>query len=295
MKEPTEKILIAKSDFDFEPSRSDLKTLFEEQNQALFLNPDVGDFTKNTNLSGLDPKHTTIVIPGGRAIMMGGDLVGKKEELKNLFSKGSNGVFICAGGYLAANEMRLGDKKNGMVTLIPPLSDYSLNILSNFTAIGPFYPNDFYDTCIPYSPHSVKLKSFIGTLNSKQIYWEGCGFIPHKTPDRLGEQEFEVVASYEDKDSYFFNNQKSYDIPLTNLSLVSYSNLAAIVRKKPSGSKGGFFASGVHIEAGVQGSKLLNEAIKSNKYLKNTPGFFNQKEALNDVLPMLSESISRKI
>ncbi|STX29461.1 Uncharacterized conserved protein [Legionella beliardensis] len=282
MRKPTEKILIAQSEGDFEPSRSDLKTLFEEYNQALFTNPDVAYFTKDTNLDGLDPKHTTIVIPGGQAMMMSLNLPVKNEVLEKLFTTGSNGVFICAGGYLAAREMRVGNKNNGLVTLSPPILDFSLGILSNFTAIGPFYPTDIYDKDTKYSAHSVQIKSSIYTLNARQIYWEGCGFVPNKLSNSLVEKEFEVVATYGDKDTYFFNNHENYD------------NLAAIVRKKPSGASGGFFASGIHIEAGVQNSKLLNEAKGTNRYLKNTASFFNSKQALDEVLPILSESISRK-
>lgn len=208
--------------------------------------------------------------------MMGFDLIAKKADLTNLFARGSNGVFICAGGYLAAGNYRVADKKNGLVTLLPANLDSALDVFPSFTAIGPFYPTNLYDNTMPSSPHSVELISSLHTFSSKQIYWEGCGFIPSNKPD-IGA---EVVATYSDKDTYTFNSWESYDRPMANLPVVSYKNMAAMIRNKSSEFNGGFFASGVHIEAGVSNSKLLYEATQNSKYLKQTARFFNEKKNL---------------
>ena len=138
---PTEKVLIYRSFHTEESSRADLKTLF--RHYGLFSQVDVIDFDENTTLDQLKAKTTTVVIPGGYACSMGAELEKKASSLQKLFSEGSNGVFICAGGYLATENLRLCDRSTNPPTIFPLDSGYSLH-LNDFTAVGPFSPEANY-------------------------------------------------------------------------------------------------------------------------------------------------------
>lgn len=290
---PTEKVLIYRSDCTADASRTDLSNLFKHY--GLFSQVDVGNFDVATNLDQLNPVTTTIVIPGGSACSMGKELQEKVPTLKSLFTNGSNGVFICAGAYIACENMRICTPI-GVPGTIESAEDLFSIGLTSFTAIGPFLSSQepiYKENVRRYIPKCTSLNLY--TTNSlpflsKQIYIEGCGLTAPMNGAKkslFNSSNFDVVADYPTSSYSFIDEDQK---------LIEFKKLAAIVRKKPLGGYGGFFVSGVHIEAFVQESVLL-KAISDGKNSRvvplANPELYQPEEAENAILPILAETLTR--
>lgn len=301
---PTEKVLIYRSSICAEASRVDLRKLLI--NYGLFPAVDVGDFDEHTTLDQLNPKTTTVVIPGGAACYMGAELQVKKPALTKLFQDGSNGVFICAGGYIAADYMRMCVNTTKPGKIYPSESYYSLQ-LTDYTAIGPFIPDMRYsqgceDRKYKYYPYCANLNFFpnsSASFNSSQIYVAGCGFIKDNSLPRTSNclfnaSSFDVVAEYSIEKHSFVK----YEVEQKEHEEVLLPKMSAIIQRKPLGGYGGFFVSGVHVEACVENSQMFKEITQDRDEkivcpLSN-PDEYDPEKALSTILPVLEETLTRK-
>ncbi len=234
-------------------SRDDLKELFTQYPIYADSNVQLSDF--NGSFDGLTPQQITLVLPGGTVPSMSAALRPHQERIKSLFAAGSHGLFICAGAYLAVGEANVYyddyTKQSDRNTFAPMRfwvntseQQMSLNIMPEYRAFGSFIPNDSYLDHPAKNLKSGTLKPYLTNLFfsnkqrcSRELFIAGCGF------ERPREQT-DTVATYTDKDQYSFFS------PRTDHTKIIH-NMAAIV-KKPS-----MIASGVHIEACVENSKLL--------------------------------------
>ena len=234
-------------------SRDDLKEFFTNYPIYREANVQLSDF--NCNFDGLSAAQITFVLPGGSTYTMGKYLKFHQNKMQTLIEAGSHGLFICAGAYLAVAEAEIfcdhyikqpGDHDFSPLRFWMNTAEQNLNLnfLPEYKAWGSFIPNETYLAYPQDKLSSRTLKPYLTSLcfshhrfYSRELFIAGCGF------ESLT-QEAEVVATYTDKDQYsFFSPGKKAKI---------MANMPAIVRKP------GLLASGVHIEACVENSKLLS-------------------------------------
>lgn len=301
-----------------ENSCNDTKQLFECEH--LFdKKADVIFSHLSENFTGLNPicDNPTIVIPGGSASFMGADMFagGQNAKIQDLVSQGFHYVGICAGSYLATNNSdffstryqydpiahTFSDPKYEMSTRI---ENFSFNICSSYSALGPFYPNDdFNDYQNKSELRSKELRPYHVTLslnetsqNISQLFVEGCGFENQIIPD-IGDkkQPYDVVASYANRENY------SFTYPATGQKK-TITHFAAMIRKRAGlqPNEGGVFLSGTHIEACVENSKLLTFFYSSNARRKANLTDNQYKSLLESqssdkesVMPLLKSTFKR--
>ena len=291
-------------------SRDDLKELFTRY--PIYQASDVVLSDFHPNLDGLSPKNVTIVLPGGSVPGMATHLYPNRTKLQTLFANGAQGVFICAGAYIAAasadvffdeytrelTTQRFKPLKYWLNTLDDHLikakigspEGISLNILSDYKAYGSFIPNDSYDNYVATplggnykKPYSVNLFLEDTQQSTHELFLGGCGFEP------LNEQALSsdsVVARYQDQNPYtFFYNASTP--PKT------IAHMPAIIRKP------GILASGVHIETCVEESKLLklmqegdNKNHLPTQFLPLQDTHYDQEASRSRVIPLLQETLN---
>lgn len=288
-------------------SREDLKELFIRY--PIYSASDVVFSDFQSNFDGLSPDNLTLVLPGGYVVGMALNLYHNKKKLTTLFESGAQGLFICAGAYLAAAEADvffddyarddatqrfkplkywLNTTDDNLVTLKEPgiPQGFSLNILSDYKAYGSFIPNDTYHThyTTPLTssykkPYSVNLLLEDTQHSTFELFLGGCGFEP------LNEHALSsgsVVARYQDQNpySFFYKAGKPQK---------TISHMPAIIRKP------GLLASGVHLETCVEQSKLLKlmqEGSEANQYLPLQDSRYDQEASRSLVIPLLKETLN---
>ena len=302
-----------------ENSRQDARQLFECED-IFNKRPDVVLSDFNENFSGLNPiqDNPTLVIPGGAAIFMGIDMLesGQKAKIQDLISQGFHFVGICAGAYLATTNSDIFNTRHVYHSIENTFSDpefqmssrieqFSFNICSSHSALGPFYPNKDYDD-YP-NKTELKLKNLLPfnvtlSLNEtsqkiSQLFVGGCGFESQAIPDRIDKKlPYEIVATYADRENYSFSYS---DLEQKK----TIHNFAAMIRKK-AGSQpkdGGVFLSGTHIEACVKDSKLLNyfHLVNERGKMKLTENQYNslleaQNSAKEHAVHLLKSTFQRR-
>jgi glutamine amidotransferase-like uncharacterized protein len=268
----TEYVLIYDNSGVFDASRDDLKTLFESYGIYSDVTVRFTDF--KSNFDGLPAKQTTVVLPGGMVSAMEISLRGERPKLQQLFSEGSKGLFICAGAYLAVNNADIY-MENSYRYGYNLSSDRTLNILSDYKAIGSFIPNE----AIPRLA-TLSLRNDCG-YNLRQIYLGGSGF---KEIEKKVDQTCEVVATYTDCRQYTF-----FKRPLGIFEV--QTNMPAILRDKQRG----LFLSGPHIEACVEGSKVLKtvqeETDKEGEILPHSINF-ELEFSRGTIIPLLKDTLT---
>jgi glutamine amidotransferase-like uncharacterized protein len=293
-------------------SRDDLKELFTKY--PIYQASDVVLSDFQANFDGLYPENVTIVLPGGQVPVMATCLYSNRTKLQTLFSNGAQGVFICAGAYLAAaaadvffDEYTRDDTTRAFKPLkhwlntrdeylmkpkIGSPEGVSLNILSDYKAYGSFIPNDTYDSyfATPLSgqykkPYSVNLLLEDTQQSTHELFLGGCGFEP--LTDQASSAD-SVVARYQDQSRYTFfykSGTPQKTIP----------NMPAIIRKP------GILASGVHIETCVEESKLLKLMREGDctshlptEYLPLQDTRYDQEASRSRIIPLLQVTLNPK-
>lgn len=283
-------------------SSADLKELFTSYGIYDNVNVCFSDFQES--FSGLDPKQITFAIPGGSVIEMGGHLAPLRGNLQTLFDSGSQGMFICAGAYLACSDAQLfrdnyirsphtqqfSPLQYSYNTQADPMrGDISLHLVHDYSAFGSFIPNDSYQSYenalhgTIRKPYLVSLKWEIpDTVSPSQLFLGGCGFeLTHAAP--LSPQR--VVATYADRDRY------SFFYPRT-ATLRTIPHMAAIIQKP------GMLLSGPHLEACVDNSrffKMLQEGDGKNFLsLPDNQVQYDAHASREIIIPMLKDTFSWK-
>jgi len=290
----TEVVLIYNGSGVGPKSRDDLKTLFEAYN--IYSSADVRVTNFSDNLEGLDPKQTTIVLPGGAVYGMGCSLRDHKAKIKDFFDRGCNGVFICAGAYLATNNAdiyrNVYTQKNAHEFNPLPyefnIPEMNLNIISDYKAMGPFIPNDAYHALPPTvnlsynirKPYCVMLWDEGLGVPFNEIYAGGPGFKPLSAQ---AEERYEVLATYCDRSSYSFFQPKK---PVETIR-----DMPAMIRAKDRG----LFLSATHIETCVEDSQLLKLMQDGGEVSIPLPGVndYDPASARELVIPLLRDTLKR--
>jgi glutamine amidotransferase-like uncharacterized protein len=280
----TEHVLIHNGDGVGPKSRDDLKKLFEEYN--IYPSTDVRLTNFTGNFSGLEPKQTTIVLPGGSVCNMGISLQAYQTKIRDFFDRGCNGVFICAGAYLATNNADIFKneytrKNEGEFNELSyqaniyscskatEFLEYNLNIVSDYKAMGPFIPNDAYRNTPPAvnlgasvrKPYCVSLFHEEASFSFNEIYAGGPGFKPITAQ---AEERYEVLATYQERSLYTF-----FQPPGKPTEVIE--NMPAMIRAKDRG----VFLSATHIETCVEDSKLLKLMQEGDEDTIPLPGYNN--------------------
>ncbi|MDF1685019.1 MAG: hypothetical protein P1U36_10250 [Legionellaceae bacterium] len=291
----TEYVLIYNGSGVGPKSRDDLKKLFEEYNIYPSVDIRLTNFTEN--LDGLEPEKTTIVLPGGTVFGMSWSLKHHKAKIHDFFERGCNGVFICAGAYLATNNADVYEDSytRGDVGEFNPLpygvnfsEEMNLNIVSDYQAVGPFIPHDAYSTTPPTvnlganvrKPYSVTLFDHEFCAPFSEIYAGGPGFKPIT---EQANERYEVLATYHDRSSYsFFQRNKSVE---------TIRDMPAMIRAKDRG----LFLSATHIETCVEDSQLLKLMQEGDKVTIPLPDVidYDPASARERVIPLLQNTLKR--
>jgi glutamine amidotransferase-like uncharacterized protein len=231
---------------------------------------------KNMNTDGLE--QATFAIPGGSSIRI-------REFAKPIFStqfkEKYNFIGICAGGFLApksADCFRLHQKRDIWDNLYSwPEYEFSfsdneeynngnLNLIKDYSAIGPFEPDYTYlgTANKSYMPYCLELP-----LTQKpqkvlrQLYIAGPGFIPIAGAEE--KYPCEVAATYKGKEYFMFF------YPDRETEVVIHPSLAAIISSPANETRGARFLSGTHIEACVEDSILLKNVKDESKDTVGVP------------------------
>ena len=252
-------------------SADDLQALLTS-NTIFSSRPDIKLCDFNFNAAGLS--KPLFVVPGGSTSIIGNQLKPKLATIEETLGKHYHYLGICAGAFIGTHNADLfitSHKQDTNGNQHQPPSFFmttqevsaELNLLSDFKAIGSFYPNDSYLRQPPKKYMSYRVNVNLSESGEKlaQLYVAGPGFVALNKEGT--NQHTEVVASYAERDSYTF--------PYEN-SKVSVKQFPAIIRQLPTEKQGGVFLSGTHIESCVKNSAML--------------GFFKQAStdnaALND-------------
>lgn len=235
-------------------STDDLKALLTSDN-IFSGHPDIQLCDFNFNATGL--VKPVFVVPGGCSTSaIGRQLKPKLAAIEEILGKNYHYLGICAGAFIGTSNADLflttHKQDNNSAQLMPPMflvntkdTDAELNLISDFKAVGSFYPNDSYLRQPPkdYIAYRVNLNLSQSGNKLSQLYVAGPGFVPLKN-----NHDTEVVASYAERARYTFPYE-DYE--------VSVKQFPAIIRQLPTENQGGVFLSGTHIESCVKNSRML--------------------------------------
>ncbi len=248
----------------------DTRTLMETE--FGFKDVKVDNFA-TTNFSGLSLKdHPIIIVPGGSAMGIGKDVSVNfiphvRKHIQNQF----HSIWICAGAYAVAGKMDLyrldyESTENGFT---PPQYRISFNemgekigILSDYDALGPFYPNNDYSLRMCMSnelrPETLKQAGLHVPMAAKvnfastgktltQLYLQGPALIKNESINLLSQTQGTFFANT----NYQFNSCQPKTFKSKDMG-------AVVIRPaNPEKSQGGVAVWSTHPEAAVNDSKLL--------------------------------------
>lgn len=294
----TEYVLIYNGSGVGPKSRDDLKHLFEAY--KIYPSVDVRFTTFDHHFDGLSPKETTIILPGGTVFGMAASLFPKREKIKDFFKRGCNGVFVCAGAYLATRQADIFHNQyhlqpDGNFKHLPYgfslSSEDNLNIVSDYQAMGPFIPHDAY-RAVPSEkranpmlrkPYCVTLRNSLDNNIVSQMYAGGPDF---KSVTEHASERYQVVYTYRDCSAYSFfrPNESSQD---------DVKSMPAMIRAKEQG----LFLSGTHFETCVENSQLLKLMREGDEDTIPLPGNYHYDPTTSQeaIIPLLKESLRRKM
>jgi glutamine amidotransferase-like uncharacterized protein len=287
-----------------ESSRSDLYTFFTTT--RVFDHPDVCFSDFKSSFDGLlVADNPTLVVPGGNAGYMLGDLKNELAKIKNLVQyHGFHYVGVCAGAYIATinTDILSTDYKINSTNYSLSLNEVNklIGLCGSYKAIGPFFPHPIYTgyneaelkrTPRPYLPMSTLIRyNQQPYVITSQLFVSGCAFVPDDGCDK----GYESVAYYLDSSSYTFNYPYRTE---------RYSSLSSAIRKKASNNNkhcGGVFLTGTHIEASVPNScmsrffstKQTNTHFPLSELCEKNLGE-DAVHVQNAVVPLLQDTFKR--
>lgn len=274
----TRKVFILNTRGTSPESRDDLFEFFTTSTKIFSSKPDV-KIVDNVSFNFDDLNSPIFVQGGGASGTIGKNLKYSFQCLENYYY---SYVGICAGGYVAVNKARLyllneKDKSFTYNHLYDTDSFKSnLNIIDDFDAVGPFIPNDTQplDETTPYVPYCVNINLNDGT-KLPQLYVQGPGFFPNnKTP------KTEMVATFKEANQF----------KLFPSTFNTNTEVAAIIKRSPSASRGGLFLSSTHsLEAAVQNSKFVNA------FKEKTDGIMTLQQSDLDLLASNQQTAKEKM
>lgn len=256
-----------------EDSTQDLRQLCEQVNvkSDVYLT----DFLCNPDQI---PKHSVIVVPGGKALSIVNDIRNSRWSLNELTKKYNLGYFgICAGAYIAPVSinycMDLEKPKVGLKSR--DYSELSLGLTDLTESYGPFSADNDGITSGQWNVH-------LTTTDSKsfpcQLYISGCGFRKPKDPN------VETVGYYTGQTSYTFQDSETSE---------DFSEFSFALKFNSDSIPGGMLLSGTHMEAVVQDSQLLGHMKEQVSQLRNF-GLFQdaREEMLRNTLCLLNHTFN---
>jgi glutamine amidotransferase-like uncharacterized protein len=253
----------------------------------------------DTNFSGLRLKDNPIVItPGGSAAPTRGSIIETimphlRKDMKDEF----HSIWICAGAYAAAKNISYfrtdyNFSNNGFFApqyyLNDTDEDNTVNILSTYDAMGPFYPNNDYSFRMALKkefkpedlnqvnltiPHVAKIYFSSTGKTLSQLYLQGPALVPHSSPSSSL-----INAYFCDQENYSFNQSKLKTIPKQNMGAV----VTRPVNTKSN--QGGVLACSTHPEAAVENSKLFQFFQDENRVKLSKSNIDNLKKDNKDTV-----------
>ena len=237
-------------------SVSDLKKLFE---LACPESRDIREFGLDASLEGLD-KTYTLVVPGGSTTAIQRDFSKKStigETIVNLVNNyGVNYIGICAGAYVASNSA------HAVFTPSQKLLD-GLNLI-NVAAIGGISPGTSIECNITPAPEVVTTYKYDSEI-SYGMFISGCTFFQENiVPDYTVLEYIDTkqgATPSKSKPGFFErdNFSSAKKIPVT---VYQQGKIDLKTRCK----SGNVLLTGIHPEAAVPESKLLEFATSSESY-----------------------------
>lgn len=244
-------------------SAEDLHTLMQSCSDIFAQKPDIVFSDFKFNAKGLN--CPTFIVPGGYTGYMGNVIRPSFDVMhKDTLGEQYNYIGVCAGGMIGSTQ---SDIFLANASLDPkgfrersPREHFTTYTRKNscaglvdVTAIGTFYPIEaIIASKKTYTPYKVLLDIAGTELQSRQLFAGGCGFDP--TTVKTG--TVDIVATYADRKEYpfFFAGERK-----------SFSPFPAVVRQKPTESRGGRILSGTHFETCVKDSRLLSFFAKESR------------------------------
>jgi len=194
------------------------------------------------------------VFPGGKAMMMGFEIVSSAEKIKQSVRQGSGLLAFCSGAMVVSSQWNYRVPiKEAPFTAGMTSFDFDQPLLLGPAAYAPTFVDvicESKDMLEELRPRNAKIES--ATLGDFRCFWSnGPLFGKLKAEDV-------VVASYQSD-------------PSLNPLLTRIEPLAAVVHRPSSGSCGSIVLSGIHPEmaewAHRNGHPLTDSDIESNRRL----------------------------
>lgn len=245
-------------------SSQDLATLFRENHTTLFeQQPDIIECDFKFSPNGL---HTpTLVMPGGSVSSICYKVKPSITSIEtSTVGKNYNYVGVCAGAYAATSNASLYSARHAphiSNPIVAETTDFmwtfnhelTFNIVKNFDSIGSFFPYyELKQTDKDYVPYAVSIRTTAQKQLLKSLFVGGCGFISHNDYQN---GNGEVVAHYDDKNTYRFKGENS--------QIQKHVKLSSVVRIAPTDITGGIVLTGVHLEASVRNSSIFNALTRA--------------------------------